>query len=105
HCSVCNRTYVSPAALKQHFRDMTVHPNCTRCNEGFLDDSKLEEACTNHPERRCASCDEYFETLDALQEHYYQSSAHPKCPECDTGFADVVALREVRCPVTSPNAG
>jgi hypothetical protein len=49
-----------------------------------------------HPDRHCAPCKQSFATEDMLHEHYLESSVHPRCYECDTGFADAAGLQEVR---------
>ncbi len=41
HCRVCNRLYTSTSALDQHYRDTPVHPKCTRCNVGFMDNAAI----------------------------------------------------------------
>ncbi|KZV76856.1 hypothetical protein PENSPDRAFT_345836 [Peniophora sp. CONT] len=41
YCTLCRREFASPAALKQHYRDLKAHPNCAPCNEGFLNDAAL----------------------------------------------------------------
>ena len=41
YCTLCKREVASPAALKQHYRDLKGHPKCASCNEGFLDDAAL----------------------------------------------------------------
>jgi len=41
-CRICDRMYTSTSALEQHFRDTPVHPKCSRCNVGFLDNTAIQ---------------------------------------------------------------
>jgi hypothetical protein len=46
-CRICDRAYVSASALVQHYRDTPVHPKCTRCNIGFVDNTAIQ-AVSSH---------------------------------------------------------
>ena len=41
-CRVCNVGYPTGSALEQHYRDAFVHPKCTRCDLGFLDNTAMQ---------------------------------------------------------------
>ena len=46
-CRICDRAYVTASALVQHYRDTPVHPKCTRCNIGFLDNPAIQAVSFN----------------------------------------------------------
>ena len=41
-CRICVKAYLSTSALEQHYRDTPVHPKCTRCKNGFLDNAAMQ---------------------------------------------------------------
>lgn len=44
HCSICVVNVESESALKTHYREANVHPNCPCCPEGFRDQTALDVA-------------------------------------------------------------
>ncbi|KAA1479348.1 hypothetical protein DENSPDRAFT_752630, partial [Dentipellis sp. KUC8613] len=104
-CGRCNRSYFTPAALEQHFHDSSLHPNCARCNLGFLDAEALSQVrgsilyvashyrvSPNHP--TCPTCNVGFENTDDFDRHIV--SVHPelRCRICDLSFGSAALLEE-----------
>jgi len=123
HCRVCNRLYTSTSALDQHYRDTPVHPKCTRCNVGFMDNAAIlavsfltvfpiwvvSHKCRHLPKHNASahrpitsaafSCrirDRGFPNTIALEQHYRDTPVHPNCTSCNLGFLDNAAMQAVR---------
>ncbi|KAI0000661.1 hypothetical protein BJV74DRAFT_959616 [Russula compacta] len=98
-CRVCDRPYPTLNALEQHYRDTPVHPKCTRCNVGFVDNAAMQaHAASVHrpitlPVFTCRICSSTYPTSSALEQHYRDAPVHPKCTRCNTGFVDNVAIQ------------
>ncbi|KAI0320488.1 hypothetical protein OF83DRAFT_575203 [Amylostereum chailletii] len=92
-CTVCVRQCASPAALQQHYRDMAVHPKCTRCNLGFKDNTAIQNhvSTTHHP-ISCGACNGLKVYREDLASHYKTSPNHPTCAVCNSGFENAQAL-------------
>ncbi|VDC03755.1 unnamed protein product [Peniophora sp. CBMAI 1063] len=110
-CAPCNKTYGSEKALKQHYRDSVLHPNCQYCEEAFSGVDVLEHhVVTMHaaepsserlphsvPEDsfkrglRCELCNRKYVSEKALDQHYRDSPRHPTCEHCDASFPDLRA--------------
>lgn len=41
-CRTCDRAYPTANALELHYRDTPVHPKCTRCDIGFVDNAAMQ---------------------------------------------------------------
>jgi len=120
-CRTCNRLYTSAGALQQHYRDTPAHPNCARCEIGFVDNVGLQAvSCSKVSPRRfvypsqtspkhtnsvhppvplsafsCRTCNFSCPSASALKQHYLDSSVHPTCTKCNTGFVDNSAMQTV----------
>ena len=121
-CRICDRPYSTISALEQHYRDTPVHPKCTRCNIGFVDNAAIQAVSpsrvtflssfismphrlpkhmntVHHPMPSlgfsCRICNIAYSSRGALEQHYLQTPVHPNCTRCDIGFVDNVAIQAV----------
>ncbi|KAH9953788.1 hypothetical protein BC827DRAFT_106401 [Russula dissimulans] len=109
-CRTCNLSYPSAAALRQHYLASTVHPTCTRCNTGFVDNFAMQtHAAAIHPPISspaftCQTCELSFSGPVTLDHHYLDAPVHPKCTRCDIGFVDNATMQahvvSVHRPIT-----
>ncbi|KAH8101815.1 hypothetical protein BXZ70DRAFT_77560 [Cristinia sonorae] len=98
-CTVCRR-YIPVDDMEEHFRLSSNHPTCSLCDEGF--ESSLtfhEHAWSEHPELCCSLCGLAFVSPELIAQHFRDSSQHPKCVDCETGFQDTRQLREHQAAV------
>ncbi|KIY71552.1 hypothetical protein CYLTODRAFT_450720 [Cylindrobasidium torrendii FP15055 ss-10] len=91
HPDCGSRSFKTEESLKEHYRGSPAHPNCNLCGLGSESTRALNEHIANNhpkvdcPQERCCVRNVYERDLHA---HFNESSAHPKCSECDIGFVD-----------------
>ncbi|KAI0252960.1 hypothetical protein BJV78DRAFT_258234 [Lactifluus subvellereus] len=94
-CRICDRAYSTANALEQHYRDTPVHPKCTRCNVGFLDNTaKQAHVASVHRPITCNACNGLQVYREDVSHHYKISPRHPSCAVCDIGFENGEAFDE-----------
>ncbi|GJE86449.1 zinc finger protein [Phanerochaete sordida] len=95
-CTICNgRFFATQVAYEQHAKTSKAHfgYKCTICNVTFPSTfARSGHLMQNHQELLCRQCNRYYLSLDSLHQHYRTDPSHPSCPQCDTGFADRIAL-------------
>lgn len=94
-------------SLEGHYIQSSDHPSCKQCSRGFKDGRTCAEvrvfatftfnfpqhSCQQHmtlghPELRCEKCGQKFETVEALQIHYFASPMHPGGTFCNRSSKD-----------------
>lgn len=85
HCGVL----MYEDSLEGHYIQSSDHPSCKQCSRGFKDGRTCAEHMTlGHPELRCEKCGQKFETVEALQIHYFASPMHPGGTFCNRSSKD-----------------
>ncbi|KAI9458897.1 hypothetical protein BJY52DRAFT_403433 [Lactarius psammicola] len=94
-CRICSRVYSTVSALEQHYRDTPVHPKCTRCDIGFVDNAAIQaHVISTHRPITCNICNGLQVYGEDVAHHYKISPNHPSCPICDIGFKNKEAFDE-----------
>ncbi|KAI0945709.1 hypothetical protein AcW1_001867 [Taiwanofungus camphoratus] len=111
HCSICVVNVESESALKTHYREANVHPNCPCCPEGFRDQTALDvhiKAAHNVPtpgaspqaqlaiplRHTCFICTKVFETSELLDSHTTSAHSAVLCCPCNKIFRTNQALQD-----------
>lgn len=78
-CNLCNKSFKSEAAMKQHKRsnpkshsEIIKKLPCTNCNELFLTQASLNGHIASkheHEKHECDNCDRVFSSLSELEKH------------------------------------
>jgi hypothetical protein len=90
-----SRTFSSSEALLEHARQTRPqHPLCTTCLRVFKDTAALEQHVEAKHVVICQPCDRKYKSQSAIDQHWRSSTAHPNCPVCGAGAADMPALAE-----------
>ena len=94
-CSVCHRSFKTPAVLKQH---STIHSSdkpykCDMCSKGFTQRGNLRMHMMSHTGERpfvCSICGKDFNRRGELKKHIIRHQGHRpfKCTTCGKGFGD-----------------
>ncbi|KAI0777365.1 hypothetical protein BD413DRAFT_468071 [Trametes elegans] len=90
-CAPCGRDILVSERSK-HYQESPSHPSCFVCEEGFRDDSELNDHLSSaHLQTRCSLCKRQLRSTEELENHYLISPMHPHCASCEVGFVDDVA--------------
>jgi hypothetical protein len=113
-CLPCGVLIYEDSLEDHYFQSPAYHPSCKQCSRGFKDDRGWAEVrissvevqslsslgqqhmALGHPDLRCEKCERQFETVEAVQIHYFASPMHPECTFCNRGFKDDVECSVVR---------
>ncbi|KAI0637525.1 hypothetical protein C8Q77DRAFT_1046942 [Trametes polyzona] len=108
-CELCQKRFVSPWALTQHYVQSPRHAYCQRCDEHFSDWEELyDHYDTEH--YRCTECNSIFDFEVGLHEHCRQKHPDLYCVPCKRLFQNPNNLdnhrrsaihqgRTVQCPM------
>ncbi|KAJ4471267.1 hypothetical protein C8J55DRAFT_435215 [Lentinula edodes] len=79
----------------QHYLQSPSHPTCRQCRVSFVDGRAFEQVRSQisfphclrlHDLSRCTQCEQQYETVAELRQHYLTSNRHPICSACKIGF-------------------
>ncbi|KAI0287679.1 hypothetical protein BC826DRAFT_742493 [Russula brevipes] len=94
-CRICNRAYSNANKLEEHYRDTPVHPKCSRCDIGFVDNAAIQAHVVSvHRPVTCSTCNGQQLYQEDVVHHYRTSPKHPSCAVCDIGFENKEAFDE-----------
>ncbi|KAI0790484.1 hypothetical protein C8Q75DRAFT_762048 [Abortiporus biennis] len=92
-CEICSSTFDLTFRLNEHLDNCP--RTCNLCEKKLRNQTALDEhISSHHAASKCETCGEKYDPKTS-QKHWDESTAHPHCRICKSGFVDTPELKKV----------